>query len=238
MSTPALALTSEAPSLREVLEASSAAMQAVESAHLVYEAATDVGNRVSLFVGIEGDYQAPDRFRYSMATGFGPGSGAYSFEYTSIGSRVFVKDTESGLWKPDPASQNPFTFLSLDGKPAEGLAIDFDPTAFEGFNLTEVELDGEPVYHLIGNPSREYFSDTMKALGSAVLGQGGGMEGESPTGRIEAEYWIGVEDFLVRRVRGLIEVLTQDHTGEETTVRSEVTLVLSEFGKPVDIEEP
>ncbi len=54
------------------MEACSAAMQAVESAHLVYEATTEMGNQVSLFVGVEGDYQAPDRFRYSMETGFGP----------------------------------------------------------------------------------------------------------------------------------------------------------------------
>ena len=49
-------------------------MKAVESAHLVYEATTEVGDQVSLFVGIEGDYQTPDRFRYSLSTGFGPGS--------------------------------------------------------------------------------------------------------------------------------------------------------------------
>ena len=94
-------------SIQELLEATNAAMRAVESAHLVYEATTEVGNKVSLFVGIEGDYQAPDRFRYSMASGFGPGSGTFRSEYTLIGSRGFLKDPESGLWQPDPASQNP-----------------------------------------------------------------------------------------------------------------------------------
>ncbi len=101
---PPSGATSEDLQIQELLQASNAAMQAVESAHLVYEATTDVGNQLSLFVGIEGDYQAPDRFRYSMETGFGPGSGTFRLEYTLIGSRAFLKDPDSGVWKPDPAS--------------------------------------------------------------------------------------------------------------------------------------
>ena len=215
-------------------------MQAVESAHLVYEATTDVGNQLSLFVGIEGDYQAPDRFHYSMETGFGPVSGAFRLEYTLIGSRAFLKDPESGVWIPDPASQNPFAFLSLDGEPAEGLAINFDTQAFEGFSMTQQDLDGETVYYLRGNPSGEGFSDTLDALKLVVLGTepGGGTEGELPTGKIEIEYWIGVEDLLARKFRGLFEVSGQDHTGELNTVRSEVSLVFSDYGKPVNIQEP
>ena len=226
--------------IQELLQASNAAMQAVESAHLVYEATTDVGNQLSLFVGIEGDYQAPDRFHYSMETGFGPGSGAFRLEYTLIGSRAFLKDPESGVWIPDPASQNPFTVLSLDGEPAEGLAINFDPQAFEGFSMTQQDLDGETVYYLRGNPSGEGFSDTLEALKLVVLGTepGGGTEGELPTGKIEIEYWMGIEDLLARKYRGLFEVSGQDHTGELNTVRSEVSLVFSDYGKPVNIQEP
>ena len=237
---PPSGATSEDLQIQELLQASNAAMQAVESAHLVYEATTDVGNQLSLFVGIEGDYQAPDRFHYSMETGFGPGSGAFRLEYTLIGSRAFLKDPESGVWIPDPASQNPFAFLSPDGEPAEGLAINFDPQASEGFSITRQDLDGETVYYLRGNPSGEGFSDTLEALKSVVLGPepGGGTEGESPRGKIEIEHWIGVEDLLARKFRGLFEVSGQDHTGELNTVRSEVSLVFSDYGKPVNIQEP
>ena len=192
-------------------------------------------------MGIEGDYQAPDRFRYLMAAGFGPASGAFRIEYTLIGSQGFLKDPERGVWKPDPASQNPFTFLSLDGEPAEGLAINFDSRAFEGFTVTEEELDGEAVYYLKGNPSGEGFSDTLQALKLVALGQapgGGKVKGESSAGQIEIEYWIGVGDLLARKVRGLFEVSGQDYTGETNTVRSEVTLLFSDFGKPVNIQEP
>ena len=237
---PPSGATSGDSQIQELLQSANAAMQAVESAHLVYEATTDVGNQLSLFVGIEGDYQAPDRFHYSMETGFGPGSGAFKLEYTLIGSRAFVKDPESGVWIPDPASQNPFTFLSLDGEPAEGLAINFDPQAFEGFSMTQQDLGGETVYYLRGNPSGEGFSDTLEALKLVVLGTepGGGTDSESPTGKIEIEYWLGVEDLLARRFRGLFEVSGQDHTGELNTVRSEVSLVFSDYGKPVNIQEP
>ena len=116
-SSTAVATTVPTPSrdlsIQELLRASNAAMQSARSAHLVYEAATDVENRVSLFVGIEGDYQAPDHFRYSMTTGFGPGSGAFTSKYTLIGSRAFLKDPKSGVWKPDPASQIPFVFSPI-----------------------------------------------------------------------------------------------------------------------------
>ena len=74
-----------------------------------------------------------------------------------------------------------------------------------------------------------------------VLGQapgGGGAEGESSAGHVQIEYWIGVEDHLARRARGLFEVSGQDYTGETNTVRSEVTLAFSDFGKSVNIQEP
>ena len=68
--------------------------------------------------------------------------------------------------------------------------------------------------------------------------QAGGTEGESPTGKIETEYWIGVKDLLARKVRDLFEVSGQDHTGELNTVRSEASLVFSNYGEPVNIQEP
>ena len=55
--------------------------------------------------------------------------------------------------------------------------------------------------------------------------QAGRTEGESPTGKIETEYWIGVEELLARKARGLFEVSGQDHTGELNTVRSEASLI-------------
>ena len=68
--------------------------------------------------------------------------------------------------------------------------------------------------------------------------QAGGTEGESPTGKIEIEFWIGVEDLLARKVRGLFEVSGQDHTGELNSVRSEASLAFSAYGEPVNIQEP
>ena len=68
--------------------------------------------------------------------------------------------------------------------------------------------------------------------------QAGGTEGEPPTGKIEIEFWIGVEDLLARKDIGLFEVSGQDHTGELNSVRSEASLVISDFGEPVNIQEP
>ena len=66
----------------------------------------------------------------------------------------------------------------------------------------------------------------------------GGTEDESPTGKIEIEFWIGVADLLARKVRGLFDVSGQDHTGDLNTVRSEASLIFSDFGEPVNIQEP
>ena len=43
---------------------------------------------------------------------------------------------------------------------------------------------------------------------------------------------------MARKVRGLFEVSGQDHTGELNTVRSEASLIFSDYGKPVNIQEP
>ena len=56
-------------------------------------------------------------------------------------------------------------------------------------------------------------------------------------GGIESEYWTGTGDLLARKVRGLFEVSGQDQTGKLNTVRSEVTLELSGYGEPVNIQE-
>ena len=87
----------------------------------------------------------------------------------------------------------------------------------------------------------EAYSDTLETLRLVVLGQapgGGGVEGEMPAGKIEIEYWIGVGDLLARKVKGLFEVSGQDFQGELNTVRSVVALDFSDFGKPVNIQEP
>ena len=43
---------------------------------------------------------------------------------------------------------------------------------------------------------------------------------------------------MARKVRGLFEVSGQDHTGELNTVRSEASLIFSDYGEPVNIREP
>ena len=73
-----------------------------------------------------------------------------------------------------------------------------------------------------------------------VLGPapGGGAEGDLLAGENQIEFWMGTGGLLARKIRGLFEVSGQDQTGKLNTVRSEVTLTLSDYGKPVNIQEP
>ena len=223
-------------SVREVLDASHAAMQALGSAHVFHETNTTVRDMVVLFVRLDGDYQAPDRFQYTVETGFGAVSQTMEFLFT--GSGGLRKDPASGSWNAAPESRNTFPLLSPDGDPSKGFTLIYNPEVFDGFNVALGELEGERVYHLKGNPSAETASEAMAALQMAVLGYGPN-ESSFETTEVEVEYWIGVEDLLVRKARGLFGIESRNpNTGSLDTVKTESTVIFSDHNKPVNIQTP
>ena len=223
-------------SVREVLDASHAAMQALGSAHVFHETNTTVRDMVVLFVRLDGDYQAPDRFQYTVETGFGAVSQTMEFLFT--GSGGLRKDPASGSWNADPESRNTFPLLSPDGDPSEGFTLVYNPEVFDGFHVALGELEGERVYHLKGNPSAETASEAMSALQMAVLGYGPN-ESSFETTEVEVEYWIGVEDLLVRKARGLFGIESRNpNTGSLDTVKTESTVIFSDHNEPVNIQTP
>ena len=223
-------------SLRDVLDAANAAMQALGSTHVFHETNTTVRDMVVLFVRLEGDYEAPDRFQYTVETGFGSVSQTMEFIFT--GSGGLRKDPASGLWATDPESKNTYPLLSPDGDPSEGFTLVYNPDVFDGFSLTLGELEGERVYHLKGNPAPETVSEAMAALQMAVLGYGPN-ESSFETTEVEVEYWIGVEDLLVRKARGLFGIESRNpNTGNLDTVKTESVVIFSDHNKPVNIQTP
>ena len=222
--------------LRDVLDASNAAMQALGSAHVFHETNTMVRDTVVLFVRLDGDYQAPDSFQYTVETGFG--SVSHTMEFIFTGSGGLRKDPASGSWTADPESKNTFPLLSPDGDPSEGFTLVYNPEVFDGFNVALGELEGERVYHLKGNPSAETASEAMAALQMAVLGYGPN-ESSFKTTEVEVEYWIGVEDLLVRKARGLFGIESRNpNTGSLDTVKTESVVIFSDHNKPVNIQTP
>ena len=223
-------------SLRDVLDASNAAMQALGSAHVFHETNTTVRDMVVLFVRLDGDYQAPDRFQYTVETGFGAVSQTMEFLFT--GSGGLRKDPASGSWNADPESRNTFPLLSPDGDPSEGFTLVYNPDVFDGFRVALGELEGERIYHLKGNPPAETVSEAMAALQMAVLGYGPN-ESSFKTTEVEVEYWIGVEDLLVRKARGLFGIESRNpNTGSLDTVKTESVVMFSDHNKPVNIQTP
>ena len=223
-------------SLRDVLDASNAAMQALGSAHVFHETNTTVRDTVVLFVRLDGDYQAPDSFQYTVETGFG--SVSHTMEFIFTGSGGLRKDPASGSWTADPESKNTFPLLSPDGDPSEGFTLVYNPEVFDGFRVALGELEGERIYHLKGNPPAETVSEAMAALQMAVLGYGPN-ESSFKTTEVEVEYWIGVEDLLVRKARGLFGIESRNpNTGSLDTVKTESVVMFSDHNKPVNIQTP
>ena len=94
----------------------------------------------------------------------------------------------------------------------------------EGFTLVgEERLDGERVYHLKGPVSGEALADLLD-------------DSQVENGEGEVEYWIGIEDFLVRKT-GIQVELPVDDSGADT-FKMQVVMTLSDYGKSVDIQAP
>jgi hypothetical protein len=134
-----------------------------------------------------------------------------------IGETVYVTDPETGEWLISPETSS----LLL---PTEGLD-QLAPEDIEELEIAgEESLDGVPVYHLRGLVSAE----TLQ-LGELDME-------EEVEGEFHIDYWIGVQDGLVRKstLEGEFEV-----SGEEpTTVGLTMTAIYSGYGELVDIQAP
>ncbi len=83
----------DAPSAIEILEASFAAMEAVESMHLEMVAEIKIdsgGTETRLPIKLAGDFQAPDRVRSSLSVSLGFFS--IEIETIAIGDDVYTTD--------------------------------------------------------------------------------------------------------------------------------------------------
>jgi len=133
-----------------------------------------------------------------------------------IGETSYLTDPETGEWtiSSDPATSfAPEEFTGLDPDRLEDLVL-----------VGEETLDGVPVYYLKGTAPVEELR-----LGQLDLDVG--VEGE-----LQVEYWIGVEDNLLRKatINGELSVLGE----EEATMQLSATALYSGFGEPVVIEPP
>ena len=208
----------EASSPLKVLAQSLAAMAGVDSFHFQVDAAvkTSAGDlETTIPLTLVGDFQAPDRARTKLTVSLGFFS--VEVESIAIGDTLYVTNPQTGQW--EITSDSAFVFPS----PTEftgGIDLGLDEMVLVG----EVTLGGTQTLHLRGTAPAEAF---------------GGSQGRS-----EVEFWIGVDDLLIRKVATEVEISLEDLTaslggvGLSGPATLSMTMEFTGYGEPVVIEAP
>ena len=146
---------------------------------------------------VTGDYQSPDRTRLSISLTFRGND--FVADYITIANETYI--------------QVPGTDISQVSDSWDGLdlreTLRFDPDSMENLVLIgEEDLDGEKVYHLKGSLASDAEGLLNSVPGSLVM--------VIPIGGVlvGAEFWIGVEDFLVRRTIQNIDIELSSDMGK------------------------
>ncbi len=139
-------------------------------------------------------------------------------EFISIGVESYIKNPLTGEWEANiDATNSLHDFLA-----APAFNTDFPADSAGQFELLGVEsLEGERVYHLRA---------TMPGPDLVELVEGQGLfdaEGE-------VSYWIGVDDYLVRKV----EVLSEQGADDVDSITTQIVIVLSDYNSNVEIVAP
>ena len=205
-------------SAQDVLDESIAAMLAVGTFHFDIDARVTLdvqGQPLEVPLIISGDFQAPDRSRAALSVDLF----FFSFEsqLNTVGDTLYMADPDTGEWEEVtgrlPPIAGPGGYLGAGGVTVAGLAL-----------LGVEDLDDDRVYHLRG---------TIPA---------GTFQGSSAD--IEVDYWVGVKDDLVRQItaRGVFDLEEGSvpflPPGAAGNLPIAMTMLLSDHGKPLDIEVP
>ena len=213
----------ELQTAQEVLDAASAAMASVEtgSVRMEIESTLDGPIFFETKIVVHGDFQAPDRSRFTtIAT-----SGGSSLEYDSIviGMEGYQENPFSGVWE---ASPDAFIFLG-EASHLGKLDLGLETEVVELITLVGVvDLDGVSVYYLSG---------ALPADAAADLVGDSSLENKAYDAPVETEMWIGVEDSLVRKL-GVRFKQTDAISG--TSLAGQTIMTFSDYGKAVDIQAP
>ncbi len=194
---------------------------------------------------VEGNYQAPDRYRYDGS--LGPMLGT---EFVShiifIGPRMYV---DGAIVMEGEAYRYPrFSLNALEVGPLFPEGGDADPKLLEGVTMTVTEFEGESVYHLSAPLSGEALRSALEdayasqsVSGSGPIPADGPLDTQSQGAQTvlgaegHTEIWIGVDDYLVRKSYTFLKQRFRDpSSGEEivyTTGRRHIILRLQRGGE-------
>ena len=198
---------------------------------------------LSLEMQMTGEFQFPDRESVAADVSIGPVS--IRVEIISIGGDSYMRDPFTGEWELASGGSGGPGFEAAPGGFAGPFLGGPGEAEFLGSLVLVGEdiLNGRSVYHLSGDPSPG-FLESLDPVGGSVLHSG------------SVDYWIGVDDLLVHRLSGSVEVVPDedevvpdedavvpDEGGAapdegESSVRAVVEMVFSDHGAEVDIRRP
>lgn len=203
----------EALSVKDVVDSVSDAMAALNSGRVAFHLAANVEEE-SIAVDVEGDFLFPDRFRFTMTFNY-----VDTVEIIAIGDMAYHTLPGVGAW-----SMSPDTFTEIRDLIALG-AFNKDLVAeiVDDFRSVSTEvLNGEDVYCITGQASGK---PLRGLLGESDEGEGVG----------KVHFWIGAEDFKVRKMGILADLPVEEGTA---TAKVRLVMTLSGYGKPVEIQAP
>ena len=200
------------------MNGATAAMLTVQSGYVEMEIVTPLGGEspADLTFSITGDFQIPDRSHITVTIGVIP------VEMILIGSDTYIKNPLTRVWEDAADSPLPFdvsSIASFNNVLSFGaFTTDFDPEVLVEFTLVGEELiNGERTYYVratVGGPALADLLDSPAAEGEMA----------------NASFWIGVDDFRLRKV----SVLPTESGG----TLMQVIATVSDYDKPVDIQPP
>ena len=129
-----------------------------------------------------------------------------------------IKSLPNGAWEAGAESPIPFVNLFDYG----AFKLTFDPNVAAGLSLSEEQLNGERVYRVGGAAPGDTLADLLD-------------DPQVTDGEGEVEYWIGIEDSLVRKTT--IQVELPPGNGS-SGLNMQIEMTLSDYGKPVEIQVP
>jgi hypothetical protein len=213
---PTPTATPPAENAASILEASVAALKEQESFHFAMDMTFTLGQGSLTF-------NAPITFEGDVLTE-GKSQGVLSIAALGLNLQSEIITTEAGVWSTNPAT-GLWELTPDSGPPFDPNEVlspeieDFVVLAFVGSD----EIDGQPMYHLSG---------VMEA----------GALADEPS-NLRANYWVGINDNLPRRVSIQGEVaIGEDNEilemAQGAAASIELQLDLTDYGKPVVIEAP
>ena len=245
-------VSAEARRMMEVLETSGEAMRTLKSVHFRLDNIVSFEMAgfpaVSAPTFLEGDYQAPDRYRYDGSLGPMLGTQLVS-HIIVIGPRMYV---DGAIVMEGEAYRYPrFSLNALDVGPLFPEVGDTDPKLLEGVTMTVTELEGESVYHLSAPLSGEALRNALenayasRSVSGAVSPTDSAPDTQSqdtPTvldAEGHTEIWIGVDDYLVRKSYTFLKQTFRDpSSGEEVIYITDGATSFSRYNEAVDIQAP